>query len=108
MRRITALVFALCMVIAPLNSFGAETTSATGKDYCLLYSQNCPNQSLSYQEKIARFKDEINKGAQVYSTAELQRLNAKLKDTEELYYNLVDSPSSHGYSSRGGFGRGHR
>jgi len=77
--------------------------SDSGKDLCLLYSRNCPNQAMSYQEKIARFKEELNKGTQVYSAAELQRLDDKLKDTEAMYDNLMFSPS-HGH----GHGHGRR
>lgn len=102
MRRLIAVLFAIFMLVVQIPALGAETAGASGKDLCLLYSQNCPNQSLSYQEKIARFKEEINKGTEVYTAAELQRLNDKLQEAETMYNDLVYSPSNHMRS------RGHR
>jgi hypothetical protein len=81
--------------MAPLRTWGAETEVNTGKDLCMLYSQDC--RAMSYQEKIARFNEEIGKGTRVYTPAELQRLQDKLQETERLYYELVYSPSNHGH-----------
>ena len=100
MKRIIGVFFAICLVAGLVPVFGAEKES--GKDLCMLYSQNCPNQSLTYQEKIARFTEEINKGTTVYTEAELNRLNDKLKETEAMFDNLLYGPSSHRH------GHGHR
>jgi hypothetical protein len=95
MKRLTVVAFALCLAMAPFKSLGADTVANTGKDLCMLYSQDC--RAMSYQEKIARFNEEIGKGTQVYTPAEVQRLQNKLKETEQLYWELVYSPSNHGH-----------
>ena len=102
MKRIIGVLFAMFMVLLQIPAFGAETAKESGKDLCVLYSQSCPNQSLTYQEKIARLQEEIGKGTEVYSVAELNRLNDKLKEAEEMFYNLQYGPSGHGH------GHGHR
>ena len=100
MKRIIAVMFFTCLAMAQLPTVGAETSRGSDKDLCLLYSQNCANQTLSIQEKIARLKEEITKGTQVYSPAELQRLEDKLKEVEAILDDLLYGPSHNG--------RGHR
>jgi hypothetical protein len=57
------------------NNFGAQ------KDECLLVAMNCPDQQDSYQERINKLQDEINKGTAVYTDEELNTLSGKLDET---------------------------
>ena len=100
MKRIIALSFTLLLAMMQVPVLAADAVKESGKDLCLLYSQNCAGQSLSYQEQIARLREEINKGTQVYSPAELQRLEDKRKDAEAQIDILLYSPSHHGGSHR--------
>ena len=58
----------------------------------LIKSEMCANRALTIQEKIAKLNGEIAKGTQVYSKAELQRLQNKLEDAEQLLENLLYGP----------------
>ena len=89
MKRIIAILFAMCLTLAQLPAFASATTATSEKDLCLLYSEMCANRALTIQEKIAKLNGEIAKGTQVYSKAELQRLQNKLEEAEELLYNLL-------------------
>jgi len=58
--------------------------SAEQKDQCLLASKDCANQVNSINQKIKKLQKEIKKGNKVYSEEELKKLNAKLKEAEDL------------------------
>ncbi len=80
----------LLSLAVPVRS--AEEKATTEKDLCLLYSQNCAGRVGSIQEKIGRLQAEIQKGTAVYSPQELDRLEQKLKEAEELLDELLYSP----------------
>jgi hypothetical protein len=92
MKRIIAIFFAMCLAVTQMPAFAGETTATSQKDLCLLYSEMCANRALTIQEKIAKLNGEIAKGTQVYSKAELQRLQDKLEEAEQLLFNLLYSP----------------
>lgn len=54
------------------------------KNECLLVAINCGNQVDSIQQRIERIKGEIDRGTDVYTTEELQRLNRQLDEAVEL------------------------
>jgi len=92
MKRIIAILFAICLTVTQLPAFAGETTATSEKDLCLLYSEMCANRALTIQEKIAKLNREIAKGTQVYTKAELQRLQDKLEEAEKLLDNLLYGP----------------
>jgi len=61
---------------------------ASEKDDCVLASMNCKDQVDSIQQKIAKLNTEIKKGHKVYTTAELNKLNAKLKEVNAMLDDL--------------------
>ncbi|MBJ6725788.1 hypothetical protein [Geomesophilobacter sediminis] len=71
-------VFALALA-APLAAFAAEDS---GKDLCLLNSDNCPNRQMDILQIIAKLKSEIGKGTRIYTPDELNILNGKLASYE--------------------------
>ena len=102
MRRTIAILFVTFLTMTQVPAFAAESTTASEKDLCLLYSEKCANQTLTIQEKIARLRGEIEKGENVYDPAELQRLQDKLVDAEQLLDTLLSGNGGHGH------GHGHR
>jgi len=86
-----AMVLAALALTAPLASTAAENKAAD-KDVCLLYSANCPEQTDTILEKIAKLQHEIARGKIVYSPVEITRLESKLEE----YRGLLDSLLSGG------------
>lgn len=88
MKRIAWLLAAV--LVASIPAFAADPgTAPDQKDECLLYSKNCLNQADSLMQKIKKLDNEIKKGTKVYTPEELKRLNAKLKETEDLVDELI-------------------
>lgn len=88
MKRIAWLLAAALMVSIP--AFAADPgLTQSQKDECLLYSKNCVAQVDSLMQKIKKLDNEIQKGTKVYTPEELKRLNAKLKEAEELVDELI-------------------
>ena len=94
MRRITSKITLLAAVLAitaiPVlaDDSGMDRTFDQGqqgeKNECLLVAINCGNQVDSIQQRIERIKGEIDRGTDVYTTDELQRLNRQLEEAVEL------------------------
>ena len=68
--------------------FAAEMTKEQ-KDQCLLASKNCAGETDSIQKKIKKLQGEVKKGSKVYSPEEIKKLNAKLKEAEDLLDNML-------------------
>ena len=105
MKRIALLIptLAAAMMINALPSFSDEGYntgwgSTTGgqeqttgqKDECLLVTKNCPDRVDSIQERIGKLQMEINKGADVYTSEELNILKNKLDDANTLLNNMIE------------------
>ena len=89
MKKIIAILITMCLAMTQVPAFASETAGSSEKDLCLLYSEMCANRALTIQEKIAKLNGEIAKGTQVYTKAELQRLQNKLEESEQLLDNLL-------------------
>ena len=72
---------------ATVPAMAAEPTKAQ-KDECLLASKDCMHEVLSIQQKIKKLDAEIKKGNKAYSVEELKKLNAKLKEAEQILDGL--------------------
>jgi hypothetical protein len=95
MKRVITIFITMCLAVTQLPAFASEMTATSEKDLCLLYSEMCANRALTIQEKIAKLNGEIAKGTQVYTKVELQRLQNKLEEAEDLLYNLLYGAGSH-------------
>jgi len=84
MRRVAMLVMALFMMSVCVPVFAADKMTKAQKDECLLASKECKSASDTIQEKIKKLQGEIKKGTKVYTPEELAKLNAKLKETNDL------------------------
>jgi len=87
--KITAMILAVLTVIAPLAATAAGENGSGGKNVCLLYSENCPEQADTILEKLDKLQHEIARGGSVYSQAEIARLERKLEEYQGLLNSLL-------------------
>jgi len=83
-----AMILTALALTAPLTAFAAGDKTATGKNTCLLYSENCPEQADTIFEKIAKLQNEIARG-NVYSPIEIARLENKLEEYQGYLDTLI-------------------
>lgn len=88
MKNIVVLMIAVFSMAAAVPAFAAEMTKAQ-KDQCLLASKGCAGEADTIQQKIKKLQVEVKKGKKVYSADEIKKLNAKLKEAEDLLDNLL-------------------
>lgn len=87
--------FVFVIVIAGLVGLApvaraAEQKNGSGNDarqknLCMLYSQDCPKEPLTIQDRMKQLQEEIQKGTSLYTPQELAILEQKLKDAEGVY-----------------------
>ena len=82
MKKTVLFLMAVVMMSVSMPAFAAQ------KDECELASIDCKNEVDSIQQKIARLNAEIKKGHKAYTTAELNKLNAKLKEVNAMLDDL--------------------
>jgi hypothetical protein len=83
MKKIAVLMIAAFSMAVAVPVFAAEMTKEQ-KDQCLLASKGCAGEADTIQKKIKKLQAEVKKGTKVYSAAEINKLNAKLKEAEDL------------------------
>jgi peptidoglycan hydrolase CwlO-like protein len=88
MKKVAVMALAAFMMSATVPVFAAEMTKEE-KDQCLLASKGCATEVDSIQKKIKKLNAEIKKGKKVYSAEEIKKLQAKLKEAEDLLDNLM-------------------
>jgi hypothetical protein len=72
------------------STMGGQELTTGQKDECLLVASNCPDRVDSIQQRIDKLRIEINKGTNVYTPEELNRLNNKLNDENRLLNNMIE------------------
>lgn len=88
MKKIAVLMIAVFSMAVAAPVFAAEMTKEQ-KDECLLASKGCAGETDTIQKKIKKLQAEVKKGTKVYSADEIKKLNAKLKEAEDLLDNLL-------------------
>jgi hypothetical protein len=88
MKKIAVLMIAVFSMAVAVPAFAADMTKEE-KDQCLLASKGCAGEANSIQQKIKKLQAEIKKGKKVYSAEEIKKLNAKLKEAEDLLDSLL-------------------
>ena len=86
MKKIAVVVMAAFMMSATVPVLAQM--SKEEKDQCLLASKNCLNEVDSLQKRIKKLNAEIKKGKKVSSAEELNKLNGKLKEAEDILKTL--------------------
>jgi hypothetical protein len=82
MKKTGLFVMAVLVMSCSLPVFAAE------KDDCVLASKNCINEVDTIQQKVTKLNHEIAKGHKAYTTAELNKLNFKLKEVNAMLDEL--------------------
>jgi len=82
MKKIVLMLSAAIFMLSAVPAFSEMTK--TEKDECLLASKNCTTQVDDIQKRIHKLNKEIKKGTKVYTPAELNKLQDKLKETDEM------------------------
>ena len=89
MKKIVLMLIVMALA-SPLVVSAADVVTQTSKNPCLLDSANCASgQSDTIQEIIAKLQTEVNKGPTVYSVQELEKLEAKLSESQTYLTNLT-------------------
>lgn len=88
MKKIAVLMIAAFSMAVAVPAFAADV-SKEQKDQCLLAAKGCAGEADTIQKKIKKLQDEVKKGTKVYSADEIKKLNAKLKEAEDLLDNLL-------------------
>lgn len=81
----------ICTALAlatPFTATAAGEKTAAGKDICLVYAENCPEQADTILEKIAKLQHEIARGG-IYTQVEIARLENKLEEYQGLLGSLL-------------------
>jgi hypothetical protein len=90
MKKIVVLMIAVFSMAVAVPAFAAEMTKEQ-KNECLLASKGCAAAADTIQEKIKKLEAEVKKGTKVYSADEIKKLNAKLKEAEDLLDSLLNN-----------------
>jgi peptidoglycan hydrolase CwlO-like protein len=86
MKKVTIMLSAAIFMLSSVPAFSQMTQAQ--KDECLLASKNCMNQVDDIQKRVKKLDKEIKKGNKVYTPEELNRLQQKLKETQQLLDSL--------------------
>jgi hypothetical protein len=88
MKKVAILMITVFSMVVAVPVFAAEMTKEQ-KDQCLLASKGCSGEADTIQKKIKKLQTEVKKGTKVYSADEIKKLNAKLKEAEDILDNLM-------------------
>jgi len=88
MKTVSMIITALALT-APLMATAAGEKATAGKDICLVYAENCPEQAETIFEKIAKLQHEIARGKGIYTPVEIARLENKLEEYQGLLGSLL-------------------
>ncbi len=81
------------MAVAGPISAADQKANTNEKELCILYANDCANKVYDIQKKIRKIQKELAKGSTVYNAEEIKKLKDKLKETEDMVYELTPRPS---------------
>ena len=100
MKRIAILIPAVAAVMmlnpSPARAFVSEESTygtpdvSSAKDECLLVAMNCPESGKTIEQRIIKLQNEIARGTDVYTNAELRILINKLDEANKEYLELLN------------------
>lgn len=88
MKKIAVLMIAVFSMAVAAPAFAADVNKEQ-KDQCILAAKGCAGSADTIQQKIKKLQAEVKKGTKVYSADEIKKLNAKLKEAEDLLDSLL-------------------
>jgi hypothetical protein len=86
MKKMLLILAAATLTTSAVPAFAQPDSSQ--KDECLLASQNCVNQVDDIYKRMHRLDKEIRKGKRVYTQQELNALQQKLTETQDLLKSM--------------------
>ena len=85
MKKVTILVMAALMMTAAIPAFADQASQE--QVICNLASRNCLKTAVTLEKRIKKMQSEMKKG-KVYSAEDVQKLEQKLKEAQELLDKL--------------------
>jgi hypothetical protein len=92
MKKVIILIVASGLIAVAGPIFAAEHKDASEKELCVLYANDCANKVYGMQKKIKKIQNELAKGSTVYNADEIKKLKDKLKEAEDMVYELTPRP----------------
>jgi predicted transcriptional regulator len=89
MKKMVIMLTAAIFMLSTVPAFSAMTKAE--KDECLLASKNCTAQVDDIYKRMHKLDKEIKKGTKVYTPAELKKLQDKLKETDDLLKEMMET-----------------
>ncbi len=86
MKKSVILIIAALMLSATIPAISQQTPEE--KVICNLAAQNCLKSADILQKRIKKLNGELKKGTKTYSAEDLQKLEQKLKETQDLLDKL--------------------
>lgn len=81
-------ILAAAMLTTSTAPAFAQPVDSSQKDECMLASKNCVNQVDDIYKRMHRLDREIRKGKRVYTQKELNALQQKLTETQDLLKSM--------------------
>lgn len=94
MKRIITLIIASVLITLAGPVSAVEQKDANEKELCILYARDCADKLFNLQEKIRHIQNELANGATVYKADEIKKLKNKLKEAEDMMYELTPISAS--------------
>jgi Skp family chaperone for outer membrane proteins len=92
MKKRSIIVLAALMMSATVPAFAAEPSNQE-QVICNLASKNCLSSSQAIEKKMKKVKEDMKKG-KTYSAEDLQKIEKKLKEVQDMVDQLQPKPAA--------------
>jgi flagellar hook-associated protein FlgK len=86
MKRMALMLSVSILMLSAVPAFSQPNQAQ--KDECLLTAKNCTSQVDDIYKRMHKLDKEIKKGTKVYTPEELNKLQAKLKEAQDILKDL--------------------
>lgn len=93
MKRDVILIMTSVLIALAGSVSAAEHKETSEKDLCILYARDCAKKVYNLRDYINKIQEELAKGTKVYRANEIKKLKEKLKEAEDMMYELTPGPS---------------
>ncbi|RNC68483.1 MAG: hypothetical protein ED859_10230 [Desulfuromonadales bacterium] len=91
MKRIVFVTLAGLMLTAAVPAF-AQEQSEQDKVICNLAAKNCLSETEKLQKRVKKMQSDMKKGTKTYSAEDVQKLEQKLKEAQEILDKIEGTP----------------
>jgi Skp family chaperone for outer membrane proteins len=92
MKKSVGIILAAFMVAVSVPAFAAEPSNQE-QVICNLASKNCLSYSQAIEKKMKKVKEDMKKG-KTYSAEDLQKIEKKLKEVQDMVDQLQPKPAA--------------